>query len=120
MQQIKTIIHDVPEEFDLQVNQAIRNGFCLVKRGLMQVTDRASSLYAELIKYDTESPVDPDVPKREENAKDDIPGCVTVDSVLGAMQFIKFCCDGTEFCPDCPVYMYCRGNLPCEWDFEIK
>lgn len=122
MQQIKTIIHDVPEEFDRQVNQAIQSGFSLIQRGLVQVTDRASSLYAELVKFGDESPVDPHVPKRviedEQECTECHEGCVCIDCVLDAMRFIKFCCDEHEYCPDCPLYMYCRGNLPCEWDLS--
>lgn len=43
---------------------------------------------------------------------------VTFGNVALAMKFIKWCCDHHEYCPDCPIYPYCKSELPFNWDLS--
>ena len=133
--QIKTIAEKDSVQFDRALNEALAEGFFLIKRGPTQLTANDFIFYAELVKYDDQSPVDPcgahpveyhgckqctcdgkcerDLEDGEIEIKE-----IDFDQVVAVMQFIKWCCEETDDCSDCPLYPMCGGFLPINWELE--
>ena len=133
--QIKTIAEKDSVQFDREINEALAEGFFLIKRGPTQLTANDFVFYAELVKYDDQSPVDPcgahpveyqgckqctcdgkcerDLEEGETEIKE-----VDFDQVVAVMQFIQWCCEEADECSDCPLHPMCGGFLPINWEFE--
>lgn len=91
--QIKTIAHKDATLFDTEVNQAIADGWTLVKRDVITTT-YGWAYYAELVKLDP--PAEPELMPWQEAAR------VLTDT-----------CTGAEECSEsCPMYDWCEVNLP--------
>lgn len=108
---IKTVWTADTVGFDNQVNQALENGYLLVKRELVparQIDDTV--YYAELIL--------PDEPEELEPQEDQL-------SPLGALHVIQDTCFGTndkDCLYNCPLRPWCNqlrdGGDPTDWDLS--
>ena len=94
--EIKTVVHECPETFDILVNKALREGYRLSRRGPEPAGDGAVKLYAELVKLD---------PPAEAEEPD----------LLAAMRAIKETCSSVDSCEDCPVQPWCNFHAPHLW-----
>lgn len=116
--EIKTIISDFPGDFDDQVNDALKDGWCLVKRDIRQTDEHDFSLYAELTRQ-APSPIDGDAVQVCECCC----GCSGDDEVVlegidiqAVMSVIKEICKQNDYCPACPIYEFCHCNTPDAWN----
>lgn len=97
----KQLVH--AEEFDRLVNEAIEQGWSLIKRemlpgGPLTPDDyRPCMLYAELV-------MDEPTPKQQEI------------SLMDAMRIIRKKCDSYDHCADCVLVDICCTNLPYKWE----
>lgn len=102
--EIKTLISgtDRAVEFDAAVNEALADGWRLVKREVLpgmqyNATNWARrALYVELVKLDP--PAEPEAP-----------------DLLAAMRAIKETCNSVDSCEGCPVQPWCDFHAPHLW-----
>lgn len=114
---IKTICRnfDWVEEFDQLVNEAINDGWHLVKRevlpGVAGVSNSRRLLYAELVQLDPE-------PEPEAQPLDPIDAVHAIKATCDAIP-LKDCQGGR-----CPLYVWCcqleGGRDPSDWDLPEK
>lgn len=116
--EIKTIVAEYPEDFDAQVNDALKEGWCLNKRDIRQTDEHDFHLYAELTRQ-APSPIDGNAVKVCECCC----GCADGDEVVCEgvdiqmiMGFIKDICVQNDYCPECPIYEFCNCNTPDVWN----
>lgn len=116
--EIKTIISDYPGDFDEQVNAALKDGWCLVKRDIRQTDEREFSLYAEMTRQ-APSPIDGDAVKVCECCCGELhEGEMAIEGIdiQPIMAIIKDICSQNDFCPECPIYEFCKCNTPDAWN----
>ena len=93
--EIKTVVesHSWPGAFDEKVNEALADGWHLVRRDVLPGSDR---FYAELVKLD---------PPAEAEEPD----------LLDCARAIKAECDSHSSCRDCPLDGICDAEYPARW-----
>ena len=94
--QIKTVIesHSWPGCFDDKVNEALGDGWQLVRRDILPGSDR---FYAELVKDDKPEPSE---------------GIHWQQAMLTVRQM----CDSNHSCSLCPAIYNCLNGAPHKWD----
>lgn len=90
---IKTVIENKSSDFDSAVNQALAEGWRLVRRDVVRIADKSSRLYAELVMID--QPKEPDLFECAEVIRQ---ACATVNS-----------------CEECPLENICQFDSPNKW-----
>lgn len=106
---IKTVCRGLDNrcEFDQDVNQALEEGWQLVKRDVLNggpLTDtryQNRMLYAELVL--------PDPPA--EPAEPDLFACA---------EAIRQACARVTSCKDCPLHDFCENTAPHEWGYAAN
>ena len=107
IKEIKTVVSEEPDAFDLCVNKLLRYGYNLVRRRPERVGPNAWKLYAELVKLD----------------QDDMEELETDTCTWkGAVNVLRGICETAEKCDadGCPMFAWCQENLtyslpPCKW-----
>lgn len=113
---IKTVWTADTVNFDDQVNQALKNGYQLVKRELVPAPHLDDTVYyAELV-----LPDEPDEPEEPEEQESPVPF-----TPLGALHVIQDACFGTndkDCLYKCPLRPWCNqlrdGGDPTDWDLS--
>ena len=99
IKEIKTIVTEDPDRFDVAVNALLDKGYLLVGRRPEQVGPSAWKLYAELVKLDEAD---------MEGQEADLP--------FGwdyAVEIIREECKGAAGCDErCPMNAWCQKNIP--------
>lgn len=107
IEEIQTVVSENPNEFDVAVNNLLKEGYTLVRRGPEQVGPSAWKLYAELVKLD-EADMEP-------QEADPVTWQEAVEVLRETCETAKEC--GTA----CPAFAWCQKNIPgnnappCAW-----
>lgn len=105
IKEIKSVVSENPDEFDVSVNNLLEKGYTLVRRGPEQVGPSAWKLYAELVKLD-----EADMETQEAEP-------ITWEE---AVEVLRETCRQAADCDNsCPMYRWCKDNLqepaPAHW-----
>ena len=99
IEEIKTIVTDNPDTFDMRVNNLLKEGYTLTRRGPEQVGPDAWKLYAELVKLEEDY--------MDTLEAEPITWQEAVEVLRDTCVSAKGCDDG-----DCPMYAWCQENIP--------
>lgn len=118
MTQVQTIKVNDSKIFDQELNAALAEGFVI--EGAFGVGD----YFYAFLKKDVDDTPDADKAVRPEEKKvlnqpdDNADPRLSVEMVDRVMKFIKWCCDRSEYCPECPLYHTCHCELPFNWNVD--
>ena len=99
IEEIKTIVTENTSDFDISVNNLLKEGYTLTRRGPEQTGPHAWKLYAELVKLD-----EADMEKLEAEPA----------TWQEAVDTLRLICGTAEDCSEdgCPMFSWCQKNLP--------
>lgn len=105
IEEIKTIVTENPDAFDMSVNNLLKEGYTMTRRGPERVGPDAWKLYAELVKLD-----EADMETQEAEP-------ITWEEAVEVLR--ETCRQATDCDNSCPMYRWCKDNLqepaPAHW-----